>query len=91
MRPPTHDAADFVLATAADLPGCLPPDTVVVTPDWDRIGARLSSLLPVTQLVAGAHTPSAADVGRLLLSDPAAARAEPVPIYLHPAVAEARA
>ena len=32
--------------------------------------------------------PTAEDVGRLVLADPAAARAEPLPIYLHPAVAK---
>jgi len=91
VRPPAHNDADFVLTTWADLPGHLPPDTVVISPDWDRIGERLSSLLPATQVVAGVRMPSAADVGRLLLSDPEAAHTEPVPIYLHPAVAEARA
>jgi tRNA threonylcarbamoyl adenosine modification protein YeaZ len=89
-RPPTHAAADFTLTTGADLPGRLPPDTAVVSPDWERIGARLLSLLPASDLVSTLLTPTAADVGRLLLSDPAAAHAEPMPIYLHPAVAEAR-
>ena len=90
-RTPTHDAADFTLTTWADLPCHLPPDTVVVTPDWDRIGTRLSSLLPADRIIAGARMPSAVDVGRLLLSDPTAAHTDPVPIYLHPAVAEVKA
>jgi len=90
-HPPTHDAADFVLTTWDDLPGHLPPETAVVSPDWDRIGKRLFARLSASQLVATLLTPSAADVGRLLLSDPAAAHVEPMPIYLHPAVAEARA
>jgi len=89
-RPPTHDAADFTLTTWADLSQCLPPGATVVTSDWDRIGQRLSTLLPAAQLLATLRTPSAADVGRLLLSDPSAAHTEPLPIYLHPAAAEVR-
>ena len=91
LRPPTHDAADFTLTPWTDLASHLPPDTLVVTPDWPRIGTRLSSLLPAHQILPGAHLPTAADVGRLLLSDPSAAHLEPMPIYLHPAVAEVRA
>lgn len=87
---PTHDAADFVLTTGSELPGHLPPAAAVVSPDWDRIGARLASVVPATQLVAGIRLPTAAEVGRLLFSDPAAARTDPLPIYLHPAVAEVR-
>jgi len=89
-RPPTHTAVDFTLTTWADLPRHLPPETAVVSPDWERIGARLLSLLPASDLAAKPLTPAAADVGRLLLSDPAAAHADPLPIYLHPAVAEVR-
>ena len=89
-RPPTHDAADFTLTTWPDLPQHLPPGTLVVSPDWDRIGARLSTLLSAPQLMSSPHTPSAADVGRLLLSDPTAAHTDPLPIYLHPAVVEVR-
>ena len=90
IHAPTHDAADFTLATWSNLANHLPPDTTVVSPDWERIGARLSALLPASQLVAEARMPTAADVGRLICSDPAAAHAEPMPIYLHPAVAEVR-
>ncbi|MEI8243875.1 MAG: tRNA (adenosine(37)-N6)-threonylcarbamoyltransferase complex dimerization subunit type 1 TsaB [bacterium] len=88
--PPAHDAADFTLTPWADLPQHLPPGAVVISPDWDRIGTRLSDVLPAAQLVAGVCMPTAAGVGRLLLADPASARAEPAPIYLHPAVAEVR-
>lgn len=90
LRPPTHDADDFSLTTWSELPQHLPPGALVVSPDWDRLGARLAALLPASDLVAHQRTPTATEVGRLLLADPAAARTEPVPIYLHPAVAEVR-
>jgi tRNA threonylcarbamoyl adenosine modification protein YeaZ len=85
-RPPTHTAEDFGLAAWDDLGRLIPPGARVLSPDWDRIGPGLAARVPPTQLVAGVRLPSAADVGRLVLADPAAARSEPLPIYLHPAV-----
>jgi tRNA threonylcarbamoyl adenosine modification protein YeaZ len=86
FRPPTHDAADFSLVTWETLPAALPKNSRVLSPDWDRIGERLRACLPPERLVAETCLPTAADVGRLVLSDPTAARREPTPIYLHPAV-----
>ncbi len=91
VRPLTHDADDFHLTTVAELPSHLPPDTVVVTPDWQRLGTRLAAVLPAAQLLPTERLPTAQDVGQLFLSEPDAARKEPAPIYLHPAVAEVRA
>ena len=91
MRPLSHDAHDFALTTWADLPSCLPSDALIVSPDWDRIGARLTALFPAARLAAGDDTPTAADVGHLAISDPSATRSEPMPIYLHPAVVERKA
>ena len=87
---PAHTAADFILTTAADLPRHLPPETVVVSPDLERLSTRLAAVLPATAAAPMLRMPSAADVGRLLLSDPTTAHVDPVPIYLHPAVAEVR-
>jgi tRNA threonylcarbamoyl adenosine modification protein YeaZ len=89
-RPPTHDADDFQLLTLAELPGHLPPTSVVATPDWTRLAPRLTPLLPAAQLLPGEQRPTAAAAGRLFLADPAAARREPAPIYVHPAVAEVK-
>jgi hypothetical protein len=86
FRPPTHDAADFSLVTWDALPAALPKNSRVLSPDWDRIGERLCACLPAERLVAETSLPTAADVGRLMLSDPTVARREPTPIYLHPAV-----
>jgi tRNA threonylcarbamoyl adenosine modification protein YeaZ len=91
IRHLTHDADDFQLTTVAELPNHLPPGTWVVTPDWQRIGPRLAALLPAQQLLPAERLPTALDVSQLYLAEPDAARKEPVPIYLQPAVAEARA
>jgi tRNA threonylcarbamoyl adenosine modification protein YeaZ len=91
VRPLTHDADDFQLTTVAELPNLLPPETMVVSPDWPRIGTRLATVLPAQQLQPAERLPTAMDVGQLYLAEPDAARKEPAPIYLHPAVAEARA
>ncbi len=88
--PPTHTAADFRLTIWDELPALLPADAVVVSPDWDRLGTRLSETFLPARLLAGVHFSTAVDVGRLLLADPERAHREPMPIYLHPAVAEKR-
>ncbi len=89
-RATTHDADDFQLITLPELPGHLPPGSVVATPDWLRLAPRLTDLLPDAHLLPGERLPTAAAAGRLYLADPAAVRKEPAPIYLHPAVAEVR-
>ena len=86
-RVPAHTADDFMLTGWDHLARLLPPDAQVLSPDWERIGAGLAGRVPAERLAAGPRFPTAPDVARLLLADPAAARAEPIPIYLHPAVA----
>ncbi len=73
---PAHDASDFALVTPEDLPACVPADALWLTPD----GLTLPH-------PAQTGTPTARQVGALALAEPSAARCEPVPIYLHPAVA----
>ena len=89
-RFPAHTADDFSLTGWDDLARLLPPDARVLSPDWERLGAGLASRVPADRLATGPRFPTASDVARLVLADPAAARAEPVPIYLHPAVAVPR-
>jgi tRNA threonylcarbamoyl adenosine modification protein YeaZ len=87
MRPPSHTASDFWLGALSEVVGIIPDGAVVLTPDWARLGARLTSLLPPERLMTGENQPTASDVARLVCADPAAALTEPVPIYLHPPVA----
>jgi len=87
-RPVAHDASDFTLATWEELPSCIPSDAWVATPDWDRLGKPLASLFPSARVLSERAFPTAMDVAHLALMYPAAARVDPSPIYLHPAVAE---
>jgi len=86
-RPPAHDATDFLLTTWDGLLQALPAGAWVITPDREQLGARLAVALPAGCLADDARLPTAVDVARLLLADPRTARYEPLPIYLHPAVA----
>jgi tRNA threonylcarbamoyladenosine biosynthesis protein TsaB len=86
VRPPSHAAEDFELVPLAAVAAMVPDGAMVLTPDWDRLGARLAALLPAGRVLAESLLPTATDVARLVLADPAAAHAEPVPIYLHPPV-----
>lgn len=75
-QPPAHDASDFALVAPEDLSECVPATAEWVTPD----SLTLDRVLTV-------RTPTARQVGALVLAEPSAARCDPVPIYLHPAVA----
>jgi tRNA threonylcarbamoyladenosine biosynthesis protein TsaB len=77
------------LIDTADLAVHLPPDSVVVTPDWDRLAERLQSIVPQgVVLQEGQHAPTARAVGQVAFQRRSRGRLSesPVPIYLHPAV-----
>lgn len=86
--PPTHAAGDFALVPASALASAVPESARIVSPDWLRLEPLLCSLFPEARLVAEPVYPNAADLGRLAFSEAAARVIEPMPIYLHPAVAE---
>lgn len=86
-RRPTHSAEDFMLTPSDELAAAVPAGTRIVTSDWDRVSGVLKGAFSAERLVARAVFPKAADVGRLALSEPEACVFEPLPVYLHPAVA----
>jgi tRNA threonylcarbamoyladenosine biosynthesis protein TsaB len=86
-RAPAHTADDFRLVPADQLAAAVPDGTKIVTTDWERLKDLLGGLFAADRLVARAVFPSAEDVGRLALAESAARVFEPLPIYLHPAVA----
>lgn len=86
-RRPTHTSGDFALVPAGKLAETVPAGTRIVTPDWARLGDLLTAAFAADRLVPEARFPAAADVGRVALADPDACVFEPVPVYLHPAVA----
>jgi hypothetical protein len=67
----------------------VPDATRIVSADWERLESLLRATFAADRLVARAVYPAAADVGRLALAEPACRVREPLPIYLHPAVAAA--
>jgi tRNA threonylcarbamoyladenosine biosynthesis protein TsaB len=85
-KPPRHASQDFTLPTRETLGAAMPPDARIVTPD----GARLASCLEQPGIGCGLpaeqRMPTALALGALFWSDRAAARLDPVPVYLHPAV-----
>lgn len=70
---------DYRLLPMAELPGFdFGPDAVLVTPDWDRIGAELRGLsLPAVRIEGTACRPSADDVARIAWRKAQAGRPRP--------------
>jgi tRNA threonylcarbamoyladenosine biosynthesis protein TsaB len=87
-RAVSQTADDFELVRAGDVATAVPAGTRVASPDFGRIGAALNAAFGGERVVQTAVYPDAEAVGRLFLAAPGAARREPLPVYLHPAVAE---
>lgn len=86
-REPTHTAADFQLVPAEALFAAVPHGTCVVSSDWERLEPVLRSSFDASRLVQQALFPKAADLVSLALNSSSSRVLEPLPIYLHPAVA----
>ncbi len=84
---PSHTGDDFTLTTAEDLLYAVPEGTRVVSPEWRRLETVLTEMFPTELLVRQDVFPDVVDLGRLALAEPGACLSDPVPIYLHPAVA----
>jgi len=86
-RAPTHTEKDFLLTPASELAAAVPAGTRIVSSDWERLSGVLSASFAAGRLVPHAVFPRASDLGRLAVAEPEACVFEPVPVYLHPAVA----
>jgi len=84
---PSHTGDDFMLVKAGDLAEAVPEGTLIVSPEWTRLGQLLAETFPSERLVRRDVFPDVLDLGRLALSEPDVCATAPVPIYLHPAVA----
>ena len=82
-----HTADDFLLVPVDGLADAVPVGTKIVSSDWTRLEGVLRGTFEAGRLVARTVFPMAEDVGRLAVSEPSACVPEPLPIYLHPAVA----
>ena len=67
-----------------ELPGAVPADCRVVTPDAKRIDALLKTVFGERYL--GGRTPMSEGLRRFAEANPSVLKLEPLPIYLNPAV-----
>lgn len=88
-RPLTHTSDDFHLVPWSALAAIIPDNTVVLTPEWERLEKPLLQLGNKIRLVQGNQQPGVGDVAELALCNWNGARSEPSPIYLHPPVSVA--
>lgn len=87
---PANAAGDFVLCPPEELHRHLPADALVVTPEWERIGATLHERLPRHNVFPGPCYPDALTLGKLAAARPDLAQPRPQPIYIHPPTRPAR-
>lgn len=86
-RAVTQTADDFELVRAGDVASAVPAGARVASPDFGRIGGALNAAFGRERVLQSAAYADAESVGRLFLAASHAARREPLPVYLHPAVA----
>ena len=84
--PVTNTAQDFDLLTAEEISGRVPDRTLILSPDWERIGDLLTARFAAERLVMKPVSPDLDLMARLAHQMPALLRLEPLPIYLYPAV-----
>lgn len=85
-RVPYHDKRDFTLTPAEQIVTILPPDTLIVSPDWLRLQPLLLSAFAPDRLLQKPVMPSVSCLGWLAHYSPANTNKTPQPIYLHPPV-----
>ena len=79
--------SDFQLVAPLDLAHLLPEDSLVVSPDFDRIGDLLQGSCNSERLVSDKVAPDITTYVVMATEYPGLCRREPLPVYLHPAVA----
>ena len=84
----TQTASDFALIRAEEVAARVPDDALVLSPDFDRIGALLEDAFPRERLIPARVSSRASVIAGMAARYSSLCRLEPVPVYLHPAVAE---
>lgn len=86
---------DYSLATKEEFPSLLPEDSILATPDWERLEGYLKQTIPGTiEVIAKQQSPKATTVARLALSTSQIANCKlqtASPIYMHPPVRKEKA
>jgi len=83
----TNTAADFKLIKPQDLAEEVSSGALVISPDWDRIGDQLTTTFPDECLIKKNVSPKVEVLVALLAKFPSVCTQDPLPVYLHPAVA----
>lgn len=83
---PTQSADDFKLITEAQIADEVPERSLVISPDWERIGGLLSASFAAERLIPEKLSSRAPVLAEMAARFPVICRAAPMPIYLHPAV-----
>ena len=83
---PSRSADDFELVKAVDIEAAVPDGTLILSPDWDRIGELLTETFSDERLVSRKLSSRAPVIAEMAADYPALFHLEPMPVYLHPAV-----
>jgi len=83
----TNTASDFRLIKPQELAGEVSAGALVISPDWDRIEDQLTATFPADRLIKKNVSPGVEIIVALLAKFPSVCTLEPLPVYLHPAVA----
>ena len=83
---PSQSADDFELITTDELAAKVPDGSLIISPDWDRIGDLLSDKFSTERLVPEKLSSRASVLAEMAELFPELCKPEPMPVYLHPAV-----
>jgi len=83
---PSQSTDDFKLITRDDIEAEVPDGSLVISPDWDRIGDVLSDKFSAERLVPEKLSSCASVLAEMAERFPDLCKSEPLPVYLHPAV-----
>ena len=83
---PSQSADDFKLITRDQLAATVPEGSLILSPDWDRIGDLLCENFAADRLVQEKLSSSAPVLAEMAECFPVLCKPEPMPVYLHPAV-----
>lgn len=79
-----HDGRGFAQIPKAEIADAIPQDAIVITPDWARIGADLSIVIPKNRLVTEPIYPDSKAIAELAIGGYIAEVTAPV--YINPPV-----
>ncbi len=83
---PSQGADDFKLIKGDDIVSEVVDESLILSPDWERIGDLLSAKFSAERLIPERLSSRASVLSQMTEHFPALCCPEPAPVYLHPAV-----